>query len=240
MTISVLQQDTPAFNNSAVSSLTGNPLPSAATTGNVLIAWCGCAYTTNEGNEISSVTDSGGNTYSLVGVTLDFTDNTQIAAYICTNNQHGTRLAATVSYGTNTPTFNNITLWEIAGAKNQAADVANFPVRIVTPGTGTNAIQIAVANTNTPGLICGYISAVEGSENLSAGTGFTAKGGFSSSSFSGLFVVQRVTGTGTACAWTDSTDGAASTYLGGAFFLDEAASTGGGKLLLLGANNGGF
>ncbi len=223
MTVALRQEDTPANNNASGTTITSNALVSAALVGSVIEVWVAYGYS-GGGNPISSVVDSAGQTYSLIGYTSDVTDTSVIACYAFTNNASNTALTATATWSTPV-TFINIHVREITGAKNQAADTNAFPVRF--QGTNaTNGLAVALTTTGAASLISGYIAAVAGSGSEAAGTGFTGTIGLAGGGgFGGLFETQRVTLTGSNPAtWTDTVNGGTSYYLGGAVAWDEAAT----------------
>ena len=223
MSIALRQETVAAGAAGASQTVVSNALPSPALLGSVIEVWIAA----NSGFTISSVVDSAGQTYTLVGSINDSTDSSFLALYALTNNTSATAFTVTCTWTVATVTTRNIQVREITGAKNQPPDTSNFPARIVTPGTGANAISIALTSGSQPALISGVVAAVAGSGALAAGTGFTgtvafiAGAGFHAS----LFESKRVTASGSnPCTWTDSTDGGTSTYLGGAVIWDEAGS----------------
>jgi hypothetical protein len=218
------QEDTPAENNATGGSITSNALPSAALLGSTIEVWLALAANPT----VSSVVDSAGQTYTYLCSINDATDGSFIAAYAFFNNQSATALTVTANFTISSS--RNIHVREITGT-NHGAPAANCPGRIVAPGTAANAISIPLTTSASSGLISGVVAAVSGSGALTAGTGgtgftgtigFTAGAGFSHS----LFETGVVTGSGANNAlWTDSTDGATSTYLGGAVIWVSASTT---------------
>jgi len=220
MAVALRQEDTPIGFGALGTSITSNALPSSALLGSVIEVWVACG----SGVSISSVVDSASQNYSLIGSINDPTDSSFISCYAFTNNASATALTVTANFSNTQP--RNIHVREITGAKNQLPDTYNFPARIVNPGTGTDAISIALTSSGSPALISGFIAAVVGGgATIVAGTGFTGTIGLASGNGYGhsLFQTKRVTGSGSnPCTWTDATNGGATTYLGGAVIWDEA------------------
>jgi hypothetical protein len=222
MTAALRQEDIPAENNAPGNSITSNALPLPALLGSTIEAWVALAANPT----ISSVIDSAGQTYISLGSINDVTDGSFIAVYAFFNNQSATALTVTANFTTSGS--RNIHVREISGTNNAAPDTSNFPARIPAPGTGANAISIALTSTGSSGLISGVVAAVSGSAALSAGTGFTSTIGFSAGAgFShSLFETATMTGSGANnCLWTDATDGGTSTYLGGAVIWDSISNS---------------
>jgi hypothetical protein len=236
----IWQQATPLGISGSGTSITSNPLPGASVVGSVIKTWLAIGANTPT---VLSVVDSNTQTHLLIGTRNSTADNSYYACYYYPNNQYsGTGLTVTATYGQSN-SARNIQVQELIKCFGTAPDTSNFPVRIVTPGTGTNAISVALTSTGTNGgLILGVCAAVEGSGNIQAGTGFTAGpswqngAGFSHS----LFVSGTLGPAGSnPCLWTDPTDGASSTYLAMAVVWDNEPSTTSDQLLAS-SNNGGF
>jgi len=218
------QEDTPAGASAAALSITSNALGEAALVGSTIQVWIAVEYYSTL--SITSVVDSASQTYTYVNSTLDSTDGSAIYCYALYNNTSNTALTVTATFAA-TVNERNIHVQELSGTNNAGPDVASFPARIVEPGTGTNAISIGLSSYQSSGLITGVMCAVSGSGALAAGTGYTAGPAFASGFgyTHSLFESKVMTASGTNnVTWTDSTDGATSTYLGAAVIWDSAST----------------
>ncbi len=225
------QYDTPAGSSASSTTITssGTWTTGALLIGSTVQVWLAIAGDVT----INSVIDSAGQVYSKIGSFWDATDSSLYACYAFYNNQSATEITVTATFAL-TVVGRNIHVQELT-ATTSAPDTSNFPPRmsvsnggIVSPGTQTNAISVALTSAGSSGLITGVVAAVAGSGSLAAGTGFTAGPSFVAGAFfsASLFESKVMTASGpNNCTWTDATDGASSTYLGMATIWDSAVST---------------
>jgi hypothetical protein len=221
MTIALQQQATPSGSNTAATSITSNAFSSAAAIGSGIEVW----VVSSTGVTISSVVDSAGQTYTQACLQVDSTDTTLLAGYYFPSNAFNTALTVTVTYS-GSVTARSILLREISGSNGLSPITANAPVRIVTPGAGTDAISISLSSgVVTTGLISGVLGATAGTSSAVAGTGFTSAAGFTLNLNGPITETKRFTSAGTNnLTFTDAAHGAASTYLGAGMLWQELAS----------------
>ncbi len=227
MTAAIRQRDTAVGANAAALSISSSGTwPSGALlVGSSVAAWVTYGYA-GAGQSIT-VADNAGQTYTYLNSTYNAANNSYLGCWILDNNTSNTSLVITATFAYSA-SARNIRCTEISGTNNAGPDQASFPVAIVDPGTGANAIEILLSSYQSSGVIDAVMVAIAGNSgsHLAAGTGFTGGGGFAAGAgfTDSVFESRTVTASGSNNAtWTDATDGGTSTYLGAAVIWDSAA-----------------
>jgi hypothetical protein len=222
MAAALRQEDTPYASAAASTTIVSNALPEAALIGSSIVVWIAIGNVVT----ITNVTDNASQAYTFIGSYTDTATASFYALFLLPSNASATQLVVTATISASC-SDRNIHVQEASGTNGGSPDTYNLPVHIVDPGTAANAISIALTTTGASALVLGMVSAITGAGAITAGTGFTssvswgAGAGFTHS----LFESKVLSAAGSnPCTFTDATDGATSTYLGGAIVLDSASS----------------